>query len=640
MTIVTGDWSVSRSDGAVRYIGGDHATSPTYATVIELHRYLQDLADDASSVGDDEVDITDELPSSRSTDNIINLLGEYNIDDLTAEHLYDGSIIQGTGASIYDGLVNFGNTGIAIQIIQNGAVLTGDWWNSNGGLNFNAGQGISHRFLIKTRDGDADIDGRRIIGTTREYLSTYGEFSINGTSRGNNVLALVNSLDLNNTTAELTISGYSDITDAAAVSSATVDGVNAEDATAFNVDDGSQFSTGQFFNIGSLQEEYQITAIASNVLTISPGLETATAGSESITVLGHGYQGIDVNNDTVNEFYYAQWTKGANTINEYYERMKYSTRDGSEHRLYGLNGELFRGITHEVTVDTPTGTFAAVEHVSWGSGATAGTAQMLAINSVTAGTKIWIQLLTGVIPTDTETITGTISGATVDMDTTITERTVSKPFVGASTGSALIGSYGLGMATASLTSSDQVTDLDAAVINPPNNVTFTVGGLVAGEDRVLVAPWDGVSVDNESNPAIFTGQLELNVALVGATETAVAATGLIPSDTPATGDIRILLDDGRYREIPYTSYAGSGFVIPSTDFQAADAAASGNSAWIAYIDELATTGSATFTSVYSADREMVVIVRDGGGSPIKQFISSATLGSNGGSVTAIRTTDA
>ena len=53
MAITAGDWSVTRSTGNIRYIGDDHGGgSPSYATVIEFHRWLQGLADDASSTGD------------------------------------------------------------------------------------------------------------------------------------------------------------------------------------------------------------------------------------------------------------------------------------------------------------------------------------------------------------------------------------------------------------------------------------------------------------------------------------------------------------------------------------------------------------------------------------------------------------
>ena len=210
MPIVTTDWTITRTNGNVRYIGDDHiGASPSYATVIEFHRFLQDLADDAVSLGDDELDITDEDPSSRSTDNIITLLGNYNIDNTAAEHLFDGSIIQNGGADIYDGVVNFGNIDVQIQIIQNGAVLADDWWNfGGGGLNASALQGISHRFMIKTRTAGTDIDGRRVIGITRQFGKTFAEFPINGTARGNNVLALSNSDDLNNQTTGTTVSAF------------------------------------------------------------------------------------------------------------------------------------------------------------------------------------------------------------------------------------------------------------------------------------------------------------------------------------------------------------------------------------------------------------------------------------------------
>ena len=62
-------------------------------------------------------------------DNIITLINGYNITDAEAEHLYDGSIIYSDGDEIYDGIVNFGNSDVQVQVIQNGAVLSDDWWN-------------------------------------------------------------------------------------------------------------------------------------------------------------------------------------------------------------------------------------------------------------------------------------------------------------------------------------------------------------------------------------------------------------------------------------------------------------------------------------------------------------------------------
>ena len=60
--------------GNIYYTGAVHgAAGAGYYSVIELHRYLQDLADDASASGDDLIDITSETPSDRSTDNFLTI---------------------------------------------------------------------------------------------------------------------------------------------------------------------------------------------------------------------------------------------------------------------------------------------------------------------------------------------------------------------------------------------------------------------------------------------------------------------------------------------------------------------------------------------------------------------------------------
>ena len=553
MSFVAGDWSIDRQTGDIRYTGDDHGgASPSYATTIELHRALQDYAVQEAASGDDELDIVSSNPSERSTDNIITLLNGFNIDDAASEHIYNGSIIQSGGDVIYDGLQNIGSTA-AIQIIQNGAVIADDWWNSGGGLNADATNGISHRFMIKVRTGGADIDGRRIIATSRVYGKTYGEFKVNGTSRGVNVLAINTSDDLNNTTISGTVAGWTGIT-------------NTE-----------------------------------------------------------GFRQIDVTNDGSVENYYAEWNRDTFTINQFYERLKYLQRDGSASTLYGLSGELFRGITHEIVVDTPSVTdFSSVEAVSWSGG----TGQMLAINNVNAPTKMWIQLLTGIAPTDNQTITGGTSGATCLVNVTVTERSVSTPFVGVSTGSALIGAYGLGLEALDLSASDKVFDLDNTQRQAPNYVTFTVSGLTVG-DRVLVTN-DDTGIDY--NQMIHTS------AITGAAVTAIVSDTSIPADTPATGTIRIERADGRYTRHAYTSWTGSTFTIASTDFSSNNAPAGGD-IFISYIDKAAASTSESFTSVYSSDRTLFIRVRNGGGSPIKPFETTGTLGTSGGSTTAIQTSD-
>ncbi len=731
MAYIAADWTVDRQTGNIRYTGAAHnGVSPSYATVIEAHRAWAALADDASSTGsNDELDITDNTPSDRSTDNIITLNSPYNIDATAAEHLYDGSIIQNNGDEIYDGIVNFGNASVQIQIIQNGAVIANDYWNTSRGgtdntsvgaatmtdttasftvnqyigytiyntttgaqgiisantatvvtaamydnngadhtwdsgdsyligaaLNSNSAAGISARFMIRTRTAAADIDGRRLIGISRRYGNTYGEFKINGSSRGNNVLALSDSTDLNNSTTGAVVRTYDQF---------------VNDAVGFN----SQ----------------------------------------------------DINLNTVNENYYSRWDIGGNTtpasptINQLYEWAKWITRQGADGTLYGISGELFRGITLDVTVDGSVTTvdFSAFEAVAW----TGGTGQMLAINNVNAPTRMWIQLLTGVAPTDNQVINSVANPATTaTVNVTVTDREsrITKPFIGASTGSSLIGGYGIGIDAGDLTASDILFDLDDAQITPPNNVTVSVGGLISGEDYITINQrgyrfrYDGeggtppfvrgetltgvtpagtyviaeivdqgttgyiiigepVTGSVPTNNTTLTGGTSGATALVDGTVssdinkrqlvlatslttdgiTSVVVNGAIPTDTPSSGVVRVQDNNGFYRRLLYTSYTASTFTVsnPSDtedNFSSVNATggsvAAGNNVYIGYKDELADAATESFTTVYSANRNLFVRVRDGGTAGdavgIKTFESTVTMTSSGGSATAIRTSDA
>jgi hypothetical protein len=167
-------------------------------------------------------------------------------------------------------------------------------------------------------------------------------------------------------------------------------------------------------------------------------------------------------------------------------------------------------------------------------------------------------------------------------------------------------------------------------------VTFTVGGLVSGEDRVLVT--------SESGSVINKSQLSLNTTLVGAAETVAVMTAPIPTDTPSSGTIRIVNDTGFDRLVNYSSFTGSTFTFTAPeDFSGideADSATAANNVYITYIDKLAGDTSESFTVVYDADRPLFIRVRDGAGTPIKTFETTGSIGSAGGSTTAIRTSDA
>ncbi|MEA2090949.1 MAG: hypothetical protein U9O83_01125 [Campylobacterota bacterium] len=575
MALVESDFSVALN-GDIRYIGAAHgAAGAGYVTTIELHRYLQDKADDASALLDDLVDITSDTPSDRlGIDNIIQLLGIYNIDQTTSEHIYDGSIIQGTGGTekIYDGFVNYGNAGVNIQLMQNGAYIVNDFWNetvngaSTSGLNADASNGISHRFMVLVRDAGADIDGRRLIGMTREYLKTFKEFKVNGTARGNNTLALDNVLDGNNTTLRATVDAIADI-------------INTE-----------------------------------------------------------GFNSQDTDIDGTPEDYYSNWTRGANSINTFVEYIKAVCAYDSAKTLYGLDGKIFRGITHEIDVDTATGTFAGAEELTWGSGATAGVGQLLAIDSPTAGTKLWIQLLTGVIPSDGTVITGTTSTATVTMNVDILERPISFIPAGSSTGTALNGGYGFGVLDTDLTANDKLVDLTNTTIAPPDYRQTSVTGLDDGESRVLVA---------QDNSGLMNDQFQLQTTVIADAGTVILESNVetlgtgtqSAKDTPASGTFRLYDDAGVSHVVAYTSYTVEASTMTFLGCTNTPAATALNNAFISYTDELVSGTSTTFTSVYHSPRTLYVRVRDGGtvnSTPVKTFVTTLSLGS---STSAVLTPD-
>lgn len=770
MPMVDGDWSVDRATGNIRYIGFDHSNTTTvaagsgvvgdyyqirevngsdftlvgapdsnvgtvfeyssgtpggtgvmtqaasYATVIQFHRWLQALADDPEFSGDDELDIIDKDPSSRSTDNIITLTNGFNITATEAEHLYDGSITQGSGTTEerWDGIVNFGNSDVHIQIRQDGAILSDDYWNAGwqagshsgatnatvltdttqswttdewvgywiknvtdgsvgeivsntattitvddlyGGtsndwvaadvyniqvpINSDAGAGISHRFMIKVRDFGVDIDRRRLIGQNRRYGKTFGEFPINGTSPGNNVLALSDSDDLNNSTAWVTVDALSDIT-------------NTE-----------------------------------------------------------GLRLIDISGDGTNEEYYSEWTRGANTINTFYEYLKHASADQTGETLQGENGELHRGVTHSAPYDTETGvptTATNDKHVygtfvnhgavtggpftvgeavhedtatpvwkgrvigvdtvntslivdiesgtvgntesftgqSSGAQATtsaaptgeeiqnsAGEAKILAFDDDGATGNFYFQITKGVAPlNNTRFYDATDHTDYYTLSANATERAVSTPFVGVSTGSALIGAYGLGLVAGDTAAADTYFDLQNNPVNPPNNVTFTASGFISG-DYVLVTE------DNAGDINFAQMQLNATYNTSGITTISVNA---IPSDTPTSagtkGSIRIERDDGLYSLHRYTAFdtGTDDWTIPSTDFTANNAT-SGNNVFVGYLDYVASGTSDTFSYVYSTDRTHFMRVRDGGATPIKTAETTGTMGSTGGTASVNRIDD-
>ena len=647
---IASDFSVNAA-GDIR-----HESGTAHYTVLELHRYLQDLADNAESSGDDVIDISRATPSERSTNQIIQLLGSYNIDDDAAEYLYGGSIKQGTGPTeeIYAGLKVLGavnNLNTQLMIVQANDYYqytptpTAPFWGdqSTGGYNGNATEGILMQCLIKCRTAGVDIDKRQVRVQAREWGDTYDFFNVT-LGEGESVAAIGTTPDAQNDTA-----------------------------------------------IGTVQ---------------------AWAGGD-IPTNTEGYQQIDLNNGNGDKPYYSKWTYNSNAagLKAIWEYIKEITGNNSPEAAapHGMNGELFLGITHSFAYDAG-GAFTENEDVVWGTditydalaggtftagnlirfsggaagmvlydngttqlkfaqedvadtigddetiteydpsdgsatGVTAvvnatitnankegGQGRLLAATGTTTGT-LYIQLTKGKAPVDNLPVRGLTSAQTADVAGSVSIKTIPKIFLGSYTGS-LIGAYGIGVDAGDVSAADRLTELGGSDQYPPNNVIFTLGGLEVG-DRILVG-------NKAAGNDFEFDEMTLATTLSGSGETQVdVGSGNIPADAPQTGVLRITLDDGRIRRVPYTAHDSDRyFTIASTDFQDPDDATAGNGVMLAFLDQDATAASEQFTVKYDAPRTLWVRVRDAGGTPIKTYESQASLGSGGGSATALRISDA
>jgi len=573
---IAADVTVDKATKIIDYIGTAHGVAAAgYYTGIYLHRWLGSLADDAQASGTsgDYMDMTKLTPSQRNgIDQIIQMLNGYTLTETLIEHLYDCSVIMNNGSDIYDGFALIAGEGCDLQIVQNGAVVVNDFWNTvpNGettkGLNRDLTKGIASRFLLKVRNSGTDIDLRRVLGQTRVFGYTFSEFLVNGSARGNNVIALNYAADNNNLTVEATVATWTDI-----------------------------------------------------------------------TLTTEGYNAIDIDANTVNEYYYSKWNvnKPTRSINNFYERIKWVQRQASASTVYGLNGELFRGVTHQIAYSSLTGVFDDSNPVTFSNGATA---QVLADDG---SGVMWVQMLTGAPPIATNTISQTVPNAASATISTMTERTLSFPSCGQSTGSALLGGYGFGVETDDLTSNDKITALDGVQRNPPNNQIFYVNGVVSTEDYVLLG------LKNAGSTDIDSGQFLLNTAITGASTSVVAKVGTeTPGtstksalDTPTTGTIRVEGDDGIYYRVPYTGFTVQASTITFTGCSSCPTAAVDNDVYISYIDKLADATSLNYSATYHSDRSLFGRIRDGGMSPIKTFEGTGTFGASGGSISVLRQSD-
>jgi hypothetical protein len=140
------------SNGDIRQAAAFVPGTDARYTTLELHAWLQDLADDSAPSGDDLVSILglnpSELAGKRNVSRpmALSLLNGVNIDDATSQWFKFGSVEQGAGNRLYTGLKVLGAlvASSPIYILQNGSKIT-KYWQDADASNF--------QILVKAKTG-------------------------------------------------------------------------------------------------------------------------------------------------------------------------------------------------------------------------------------------------------------------------------------------------------------------------------------------------------------------------------------------------------------------------------------------------------------------------------------------------------
>lgn len=175
-------------------VSGDirHVSGTTVYSVLDLHQWLQDMADDANTaVSGDNVSILTANPSkldgprSGIKPMLLNLLGGYNIDDTAARFINFGSIQQDGTNVLYTGLKSIGSPLVAaspMYVVQSNAKLTKYW--PNGHI----------QIMVKCKTAGALIDSGDVRVYSRKYGQTYGDFAANLVAGGEQPAAISTAL--------------------------------------------------------------------------------------------------------------------------------------------------------------------------------------------------------------------------------------------------------------------------------------------------------------------------------------------------------------------------------------------------------------------------------------------------------------
>ena len=510
--------------------------------------------------------------------------GVFTAASITGENLWPNIYTLG---SIEEDLTYSEEQQIYIEQSSSRVFSGSEWWPEG------AGSATTRHIdvLIKVKEAGSEINNGLITVYLRHYQTQpdstnpadlYDHFGIDLSSGGRNAVPLATADDLNNTSYQSTVSGYTSIT------VAFVNGTVTHGAV----------SGGPFQNFEPITWPGAGQGImlkdASGTMTIGNANDTGPANTEVIT--GSTSNATTTASANMTEVYrmFKNFEQGSDynysvivncatrPLSQVYEYFKYVNRVGSTFTMYPTT-----------TADGPV------------------------ISHTTQQGQLYIRA-----HEDNQTAPDNVFSPVK-----------ASPF-GTFAGGKFFGAQGVWIEN--MASSDiqnfQLIDSGGTTRTPPNKQSITISNLLS-DDRIAIFRTTGTAIDK----AMYTagaGNVTGNAYFT--------VTGSIQVDTPSSGVIRLVdtsdTTNNREARHTYSSWSGSVFtgLSPTLD-QAYEQ--TNDTSYVPFIDTAASGTSVAVTVIYTADRTILVRVRRYTATAILPFETTGTFGSTGYSTAAIRTTD-
>ena len=445
-----------------------------------------------------------------------------------------------------------------IYIYQNKVKIT-DWWTA----------GHIDVLILVTRT-DSLIDYGTLIIFARQYTQLYDDSVVDASNGGRIPVAIATSADINNTTGykSLTVSGVSGTFNAgnsiyfgaswaAATKKGVLTDVSGTTLTYYLIGDLTDFSNGNAIT------EWTGTA---NDATATVSGSTSDVGPAALATdpdINFGSTSQDIGDGGGNQPYDVFIDVQGNLLADFYEYTKYITRRGNTSDIDNDSGtpQTVLGESYITTGDIKfsydteaSGPFSEGETIT-GSGGQEGVLTSLVDNGSTGTMVVRETRGTFVDPT---TITGSTSGATAEINGTVTSITPSKtaPF-GTFAGGKFFGARGVWIENmhANDANNYQLIDSNGVTRTPPSTYAISITALDVNNDPIQYAQ---VFVRKASSYYDYTSHNTNN----SAGDTTFEVNETVDTDLPQTGWLHVFdASTNTKQNYRYASWSGLIFTL-------------------------------------------------------------------------------